>query len=229
MQVKTLHRGETFRHPNFYVFEFRVLSPLKHLTCCMEHIHWAHTQGEDSVVLFLLLFTVEHPIRALQIEHTIEKPLGPICPLSNNYILDNLPKMAGPFICCIFICIGLVTNGEWNSLRTKGNTRPLSVLEIRSNIRLKYGRMGEKKMKKMLTPQRNHANTCMLTRFFCLFIGLVDGTITAVEHNPAVSQSLLKEVDGWKQEDCSDMDVITRLRQRTVPQGYKFHNWVKGQ
>ena len=47
---------------------------------------------------------------------------------------------------------GLVTNGEWNSLRTAGNTRPLSVFQIRSNVRSKYSRMGETKLMKMLTP-----------------------------------------------------------------------------
>lgn len=124
--------------------------------------------------------------------------------------------------------IGLVTNGEWNSLRTKGNTRPLSVLEIRSNVRSKYGRTGQKKMKKMLSPQ------CNLPFFYFIFLhiiicpGLVDDTVTAELHNPAVSQALLKEIHHWKQEGCLDLDVITRLRQRTVPQGYKFHNWIAG-
>lgn len=51
---------------------------------------------------------------------------------------------------------GFVTNGEWNSNRTKGNTRPLSVLQIRSDVRSKYGRMSEKRMSGMLESDRKY-------------------------------------------------------------------------
>lgn len=54
--------------------------------------------------------------------------------------------------------IGLTTNLEWNSLRMKGRTRPLSVLQIRADARAKYSRMSAKKMKGMLTPIREY--TC---------------------------------------------------------------------
>ena len=47
---------------------------------------------------------------------------------------------------------GFTTNGEWNSLRLKGRTRPLSVIEIRRCVRVKYARMGKKRMLEMLTP-----------------------------------------------------------------------------
>ena len=53
----------------------------------------------------------------------------------------------------IIVYAGFVTNGEWNSNRTKGNTRPLSVFQIRSDVHSKYSRMGEKRMLKMITPQ----------------------------------------------------------------------------
>ena len=55
-----------------------------------------------------------------------------------------------------------------------------------------------------------------------------NGTIVASEPNPAVSEALLKEVLLWKIEGCTDDDVIIRLRQRTVPAGYKFHSWIAG-
>ena len=29
-------------------------------------------------------------------------------------------------------------------------------------------------------------------------------------------------------EGASDKDVITRLRQRTVPDGYSYHTWIPG-
>ena len=34
--------------------------------------------------------------------------------------------------------IGFTTHGEWNTLRSKGNYQPLSVLQICSNVRAKY-------------------------------------------------------------------------------------------
>ena len=49
--------------------------------------------------------------------------------------------------------VGFTTNGEWNSLRAQGNTRPLSVVQLRSIARSKYSHMGYKKMCGMLTPK----------------------------------------------------------------------------
>jgi hypothetical protein len=49
------------------------------------------------------------------------------------------------------------------------------------------------------------------------------------EPNPAVGAALLKEILLWKLEGCSNDDVITRLRQRTVPEGYTIHPWIAGE
>ena len=57
-------------------------------------------------------------------------------------------------------------------------------------------------------------------------IGSPDGTITAVVHNSAVTDSLLKQIWQWRKEGCSDTDVITHLRQMTIPPGYEIHIWV---
>lgn len=51
------------------------------------------------------------------------------------------------------LTLGFTTNGEWNSLRTKGNTRPLSVLQIRSDVRAKYAKLKAKKLIRMLSPK----------------------------------------------------------------------------
>ena len=62
---------------------------------------------------------------------------------------------------------GFVSNGEYNSMRVKGYTRPLSVLQIRSQARKKYSRMGFKTMLEMVTPQsmfsvtQYYCNTCI--------------------------------------------------------------------
>ena len=39
---------------------------------------------------------------------------------------------------------------------------------------------------------------------------------------------VLQEISTWKAEGASDMDVVTRLRLKTVPEGYKYHPWTKG-
>ena len=51
---------------------------------------------------------------------------------------------------------GFTSNGEFNSLRSRGYTRPLSMLQIRSDVRRKYARLGKKKMFDMLTPRGIH-------------------------------------------------------------------------
>ncbi len=56
-----------------------------------------------------------------------------------------------------------------------------------------------------------------------------DCTVVASEPNPAVGAALLKEILLWKLEGCSNDDVITRLRQRTVPEGYTIHPWIAGE
>ena len=47
---------------------------------------------------------------------------------------------------------GFTSDGEWNTLRSKGRTRPLSILQVRSDARAKYARMKEKKLMGMLSP-----------------------------------------------------------------------------
>ena len=47
---------------------------------------------------------------------------------------------------------GFVSNGEFNSMRVKGYTRPLSVIQIKANSRKKYAQMARSTMLDMLTP-----------------------------------------------------------------------------
>ena len=41
----------------------------------------------------------------------------------------------------VLYTVGSVSNGEFNSMRAKGYTRPLSILAVRSQVRNKYARM----------------------------------------------------------------------------------------
>ena len=59
--------------------------------------------------------------------------------------------------CIVFILplilIGFVSNGEFNYMRSRGYTRPLSVLQIRTDVRNKYNRMQANTLLNMLTPE----------------------------------------------------------------------------
>ena len=67
-------------------------------------------------------------------------------------------KVAGVYTVtyCIFIMChyfsGFTSNGEFNSLRCTGNTRPLTVLQLKANCRSKYAALGKKALVAMLTP-----------------------------------------------------------------------------
>ena len=39
-------------------------------------------------------------------------------------------------------CTGFTTDGEWNSLHTRGNTRPLSFKKNRANAKAKFAHTG---------------------------------------------------------------------------------------
>ena len=55
-----------------------------------------------------------------------------------------------------------------------------------------------------------------------------NGTLTPVLPNNAVSLQLLAEIQKWYSEGANQDDVVERLRLRTVPPGYKIHNWIEG-
>ena len=82
--------------------------------------------------------------------------------LVNTMVTHGLPSnVAGIYLFSsmkniymnLFIELGFVSNGEFNFLRTKGYTRPLSVLQIRSNVRKKYSQIGFRALLSMLTPK----------------------------------------------------------------------------
>ena len=61
-----------------------------------------------------------------------------------------------------------------------------------------------------------------------MHVGGKDGSVSALESNPAISTELLREIKKWYAEGATTDDVIERLRLQTVPPGYTFHNWTEG-
>lgn len=55
-----------------------------------------------------------------------------------------------------------------------------------------------------------------------------DGSLCAQKQNPAIPVNLLRDIFTWKAEGATEIDIITRLRQRTVPAGYAYHTWIPG-
>ena len=55
---------------------------------------------------------------------------------------------------CVLFSVGFVSDGEFNYMRRKGYTRPLSVVQIRANVRTKYNKLHQRTLLAMLTPKR---------------------------------------------------------------------------
>ena len=72
----------------------------------------------------------------------------------------------------IFSVTGFVSDGEFNFLRAKGYTCPLSVFQVRSNVRNLYSRMSSRKMLGMITPKGNPHRHTYFT--FCIVLHICD-------------------------------------------------------
>ena len=126
--------------------------------------------------------------------------------------------------------IGFCSNGEYNSLRNQGYTRPLSILRIRSDVRSKYAKMSKQVMTAMLTPegeymyiyqlinQHQHHYKCTHTPSNAHKVKA--GQVVAKRAHPGVSGDLLTEVLNWKKQELDWKDILNRLRPQTVPPGY---------
>lgn len=105
-----------------------------------------------------------------------------------------------------------VSDGEFNFLRAKGYTHPLSVLHIRSTVRNMYNRMSVRKMLTLITPKEQ----------------LPDGTIQVQANFSVVPQCVLQNILVWMRQGLNWKDIIQRLRPKTVPSGYVYHTWSPG-
>ena len=96
---------------------------------------------------------------------------------------------------------GFVSNGEYNSLRSTGYSRSLSVLKLKANSRSKYAQIGKTKMLKMLSPI-HELSTCSLHK--CTSIYLLDAKKCVVKCVLPCSQATSQSLGGNKQklDDC---------------------------
>lgn len=140
----------------------------------------------------------------------------------------SIPLVKHNMMLCTYI--GSVSNGEFNTLRARGYSRPVSILQVRADVRAKYAKIKHSVLKSMLSPLRkcvNKKNNRALSTHL-IHAELPDGTLVAEHPNCAVPGSLLKEIWEWHQSGASHSDILSRLRVRTVPQGYTFSPWNPG-
>ena len=57
---------------------------------------------------------------------------------------------------------------------------------------------------------------------------LPDGSIQAKDANSIVPESVLHLIWLLRKQGISFQDIVQRLRPRTVPSGYAYHNWIPG-
>ena len=131
--------------------------------------------------------------------------------------------------------IGFVSNGEFNYLRTKGYTRPLSVLKIRVDVRNKYNRLRHSTLLSMLTPkcekhiQCTPRNAHLTSMHMCTtHLVIMDGSLVSRYHVSPVPASVLREIHDWMKRGITMERIIKQLRQKTVTSGYTFHTWKPG-
>ena len=112
------------------------------------------------------------------------------------------------------VAVGFTTDSEWNLLRTKGYSRPLSIFQICADVRSKFSHMSLKRMIAMITPQcmlvliRN--NLMHIIMFPLCFTLDQNGTLTAMSPNNTVSLELPAEIHKWYSEGAKQDDVVER-------------------
>ena len=69
----------------------------------------------------------------------------------------------------------------------------------------------------------------MVTNGNCISnIGTDDGKVVAEIPNVAIHEDLLLEISQWRDQGIEWIEIINRLRPRTVPAGYTFCTWRPG-
>ena len=54
------------------------------------------------------------------------------------------------------------------------------------------------------------------------------GQVVAKKAHPGVNSELLADILKWQKQGLDWIDILNRLRLRTVPPGYTYHPWKSG-
>lgn len=123
-------------------------------------------QRHVATHIFVLMISCEQrclkpyaiPVQCLPYHSINQRQLRQLlCTLIKEMVSRGM-KVAGTYpvtisnLSIFFLNLGFCSDGEFNSMRSQGYTRPLSIFKIRSSIRSKYAKSSKKKMIDMLTP-----------------------------------------------------------------------------
>lgn len=100
--------------------------------------------------------------------------------------------------------VGTTTDGEFSSLRTKGETRPLHLWQIIHDSRKKAKRINLKTLQEMIIVKEVKP----------------DGTLTVEKPHPAITVGLLNQLHTLLQIPMALEDAVSIVRKRLVPEGY---------
>lgn len=88
--------------------------------------------------------------------------------------------------------------------------------------------MGKKVLVDMLTPKcESQDGKYMYVYHVFLFTGAGDEILAEIP-SPFVSTSLLQEIQHFRDEGKTQMEIYSILRNRTVPAGYTYTSWKPG-
>ncbi|XP_072037947.1 uncharacterized protein [Amphiura filiformis] len=105
-------------------------------------------------------------------------------------------------------CVGVVTDGEFNTLRTQGQTRPLHLYQVIQNARKSVANLKKPQLLEMLVKTSETA----------------DGS-PVVTRPDAVPDSIINQFDQLLQDGVLLSDALTVIREGMVPTGYKPQPW----
>ena len=139
----------------------------------------------------------------------------------------------------VIVIVNQYNISEYNSMQSRGYTRPLSVIQIRSEARRKYSSLGVKFMMEMLTPISEYLWSCSalyINRYAWKYYSACwlqqQGKTLDMQYPYDQMQQFLRisclKIQQWRSKGASEDDIISRLRTRTVPPGYPIHPWKKG-
>ena len=118
---------------------------------------------------------------------------------------------------------------SFNYLRTKGYTRPLSVLKICADVWNKYNRFRHSTLLSMLTPECEiHTHTPFNARStnIIVYAVMVNGSLVNIMFHQCLLLFFMRYKTG--QREATLETIVKQLRQRIVLPGYNLHTWKPG-
>ncbi|KAI8511886.1 hypothetical protein Bbelb_109860 [Branchiostoma belcheri] len=126
--------------------------------------------------------------------------------LRDQYIRDLTKTLKERMNFYGLTAVGTVTDGEFSTLRTQGETRPLHLWQVIHDARESVSKMSKTTLKRMMQIDGNVNND--------------EARRTCVPEDVRQKLHLLQEEDGLSFEDA-----LHHIRKDLIPDGYTYHPW----